>query len=195
MLHLFWIGFLLAEFPGQVHQQSLETRPAVFSTRESTANDDDSYMGYSTIVGDFLNNGEQGIAVGMPRGNNLRGKVLLFSWNLTNFLHHFTSDQLGSYYGYALAATDVDGDGKLDLIIGAPMYTVQNNEDKYDIGRVYVVYHQSDKVQRFLKIDSALTFARVESCYKSEIIQKVASEKREARNNNKKSSGHTSIVK
>jgi uncharacterized protein YcgL (UPF0745 family) len=130
---------------GQVHQQSLETRPAVFSTTEGTEKDDDSYMGYSTIVGDFLGNGEEGIAVGMPRGNNLRGKVLLFTWNLTNFLHHFTSDQIGSYYGYALAASDVDGDGKLDLIIGAPMYTVQNNKEEYDVGRVYVIYHQSGK--------------------------------------------------
>ncbi|XP_044269454.1 integrin alpha-PS2 isoform X2 [Tribolium madens] len=130
---------------GQVHQQSLETRPAVFATTEGTEKDDDSYMGYSTIVGDFLGNGEEGIAVGMPRGNNLKGKVLLFTMNLTNYVQHFTSDQIGSYYGYALAACDVDGDGKLDLIVGAPMYTVQNNKDKYDVGRVYVIYHESDR--------------------------------------------------
>lgn len=111
-------------------------------------------MGYSTIVGDFLGNGEEGIAVGMPRGNSLRGKVLLFTWNLTNFVHHFASDQIGSYYGYALAASDVDGDGKLDLIIGAPMYTVQNNKDKYDVGRVYVVYHHSDKVGSVIRVQN-----------------------------------------
>ncbi|EFA09341.2 Integrin alpha-PS2-like Protein [Tribolium castaneum] len=130
---------------GQVHQQSLETRPAVFATTEGTEKDDDSYMGYSTIVGDFLGTGEEGIAVGMPRGNNLKGKVLLFTMNLTNYVQHFTSDQIGSYYGYALAACDVDGDGKLDLIVGAPMYTVQNNKGKYDVGRVYVIYHESDR--------------------------------------------------
>lgn len=63
-------------FSGSVHQQSLETRPAVFSTREGSDVDDDSYMGYSTVVGQFQEGVQyEGIAVGMPRGNNLRGKV------------------------------------------------------------------------------------------------------------------------
>ncbi|CAG9770067.1 unnamed protein product [Ceutorhynchus assimilis] len=124
---------------GSVHQQSLETRPAVFQTRESKQQDDDSYLGYSTISGDFLGNGEQGIAVGMPRGAELHGKVLLFTWNLTNY-KNISSSQLGSYFGYSLAAADVDGDSKLDLIVGAPMHTEPNTEDKYDVGRVYVFY-------------------------------------------------------
>ncbi|KAL1494758.1 hypothetical protein ABEB36_010304 [Hypothenemus hampei] len=124
---------------GSVHQQSLETRPAVFQTREGKQQDDDSYLGYSTIVGDFLGNGEQGIAVGMPRGAELRGKVLLFTWNLTNY-KNISSSQLGSYFGYSLTSGDIDGDKKLDLIVGAPMHTEPNTEGKYDVGRVYVFY-------------------------------------------------------
>lgn len=66
-------------FSGSVHQQSLENRPAVFSTREGKPPDDDSYMGYSIVVGQFQENEEyEGIAVGMPRGNGLRGKVKIF---------------------------------------------------------------------------------------------------------------------
>lgn len=55
----------------------------MFSTREGSAPDDDSYMGYSTVVGHFLE-GEryEGIAVGMPRGNRLRGKVRFCSSNV-----------------------------------------------------------------------------------------------------------------
>ncbi|XP_044753643.1 integrin alpha-PS2 isoform X2 [Coccinella septempunctata] len=125
---------------GQVIQQSIETRPAVFSTKEGLAKDDDSYLGYSIVKGDFAGTGVEGVAVGMPRGANLHGKVLLYTWDLTNF-KNFSGDQLGSYFGYALASVDVDGDKKDDIVIGAPMYTIPNNEGKYEVGRVYVIYH------------------------------------------------------
>lgn len=63
---------------GSVHQQGLESRPAVFSTQEGSKNDDDSYIGYSTVVGKFQANAEyDGIVVGMPRGASLYGKVIV----------------------------------------------------------------------------------------------------------------------
>ncbi|XP_050304300.1 integrin alpha-PS2 isoform X2 [Anthonomus grandis grandis] len=124
---------------GSVHQQSLENRTAVFQTAEGKQIDDDSYLGYATIVGDFQGTGVEGVAVGMPRGADLHGKVLLFTWELTNY-KNISSSQLGSYFGYSLAAADVDGDKKLDLIVGAPMHTEPNTEGKYDVGRVYVFY-------------------------------------------------------
>lgn len=58
---------------------------------------------------------------------------------MTN-IHNITGEQLGSYFGYAMATSDVDGDGTDDLIIGAPLYTDQNNEGKYETGRVYIMY-------------------------------------------------------
>ena len=46
------------------------------STNEgSPADDDDSYLGYSTAVGDLDDDGHFDVAVGMPRGANLTGKV------------------------------------------------------------------------------------------------------------------------
>lgn len=62
---------------GKVIQQSLESRPAVLSTGEGSERDDDSYLGYSMAVGDFYDEKEQGVAVGMPRGAGLLGKVIL----------------------------------------------------------------------------------------------------------------------
>ncbi|XP_031349411.1 uncharacterized protein LOC116175429 [Photinus pyralis] len=123
---------------GQVFQQSLNKRPAVFSTPEGPARDDDSYMGYSMVVGDFNNVGTQGVAVGMPKGGeSLEGRILLYTWDLTNYLN-ISGTQLGAYYGYALANSDVDGDGRDDLLIGAPLHTEKNTENKYEVGRVEI---------------------------------------------------------
>jgi integrin alpha 8 len=114
----------------------------VYSTKESSSKEDDSYLGYSSITGHFSEEALPGVAVGMPRGHDLRGKVLLFTWNLTNFVN-VTGEQIGSYFGYSLCSLDVDGDRKDDLIVGAPMYTEPNNEGKYETGRIYIFYHDT----------------------------------------------------
>lgn len=99
------------------------------------------------MSGDFNGDGTQGVAVGMPRGAGLLGKVLIFTWNLTNS-HNITGEQIGAYFGYSICTIDVDGDKLDDLIIGAPMYTEPNNEGKYETGRVYIVY-QNKYVRHF----------------------------------------------
>ena len=45
------------------------------STEEGSPNDDDSYLGYSVTTGEFTGDDALDIAVGMPRGANLSGKV------------------------------------------------------------------------------------------------------------------------
>ncbi|KAK4875830.1 hypothetical protein RN001_012252 [Aquatica leii] len=129
---------------GQVFQQSLDKRPAVVSTPEGPPQDDDSYMGYSMVVGDFNNEGVQGVAVGMPKGGEeLEGRVLFYTWNLTNYMN-ISGSQLGEYFGYALANSDVDGDNRDDLIVGAPLHTEKNTEGKYEVGRVIIACQGSD---------------------------------------------------
>lgn len=127
-------------FSGQMYAYSLSNpKDRVYSTKESSSKEDDSYLGYSSVSIDFEGSGSQGVAVGMPRGAGLLGKVLLFTWNLTN-QYNITGEQIGAYFGYSLCSVDVDGDKLDDLIIGAPMYTEPNNEGKYETGRVYIVY-------------------------------------------------------
>lgn len=81
----------------------------------------------------------QGVAIGMPRGGGLLGKVLLFSWNMTN-QQNITGEQIGAYFGYSICVVDVDGDKLDDLIIGAPMYTEPNNKGNYENGRIYIIF-------------------------------------------------------
>lgn len=79
----------------------------------------------------------------MPRGAGLLGKVCLYSWNMTP-MTNITGEQIGAYFGYSIAVVDVDGDSLVDLVIGAPMYTEPNNEGKYEMGRIYIVYQDKD---------------------------------------------------
>lgn len=67
---------------------------------------------------------------------------------------NLTGEQMGAYFGYALASGDIDGDGLDDLIIGAPMYTLPDNpEMTIETGRIYVIY-QGEGVAKFLRIDT-----------------------------------------
>lgn len=135
----------------------------VYQTKESTSREDDSYMGYSSASGDFTGDGQQGVAVGMPRGGHLLGKVLIYSWNLTNTVN-ITGEQIGAYFGYSIASIDVDGDKLDDLIIGAPMFTPANNEGKYETGMVYIVYQTKERVSR-----NVLGVKKLQSNYNNQI--------------------------
>ncbi|XP_066998134.2 integrin alpha-PS2 isoform X2 [Anabrus simplex] len=129
---------------GQIYSQNLHRRPEVYSTGEGPATDDDSYLGYSVAVGNFAGDGSTSAAVGRPRGNQLVGKVLIYTWNLT-LMYEISGEQLGAYFGYSLCAADLDGDGFDDLVVGTPLYTdLHNNEGKYETGRIYVFYQYKE---------------------------------------------------
>lgn len=91
------------------------------------------------VTGHFNEDNIEDIAIGMPRGAGLLGKIVVNKWNMVN-IFNITGHQIGEYFGYSLARADVDGNGLDDLIIGAPMYSeLGNTEGKYDVGRVYVL--------------------------------------------------------
>uniref|UniRef100_A0A673FZ94 Uncharacterized protein n=1 Tax=Sinocyclocheilus rhinocerous TaxID=307959 RepID=A0A673FZ94_9TELE len=56
----------------------------------------------------------------------------------------FFLTSMGSYYGYAVAATDINNDGMTDLLVGAPMFMVRDSDGRLEeLGRVYV-YMQNE---------------------------------------------------
>jgi len=137
--------------PGQVFSFNTRQLRNQVSTEEGSPADDDSYLGYSVATGEFNGDSDTDIAVGMPRGANLTGKVVLYNSNLTN-LNNLTGDQIGAYFGYSIATCDLNGDGLDDILIGSPMWTDFSIMGKFETGRVYVVYQ--DKNNRFRKWDT-----------------------------------------
>ncbi len=64
--------------------------------------------------------------------------MVLFTGQRLLHLHNLTGNQVGAYFGHAVAVLDVNNDGLDDLAIGAPLHSGPGGA--YETGRVYVVY-------------------------------------------------------
>ncbi|XP_072179474.1 integrin alpha-9-like [Diadema setosum] len=91
------------------------------------------YVGYSTTVGHFKALDSQEGAVGAPRAGGLVGRVYIYDLQDFTIYQVLGGEQMNTYFGGAVEAFDVDGDGLSDLLVGAPLYSIKGDE-----GRVYV---------------------------------------------------------
>ncbi|KAL0597664.1 Integrin alpha-IIb [Plecturocebus cupreus] len=99
----------------------------------------DGYWGYSVAVGDFdgdLNTTEY--VVGAPTRSWTLGAVEILD-SYYQRLHWLHGEQMASYFGHSVAVTDVNGDGRHDLLVGAPLYMESRADRKLaEVGRVYL---------------------------------------------------------
>ncbi|XP_023348645.1 integrin alpha-PS4, partial [Eurytemora carolleeae] len=106
--------------------------------------------GYFVGKGKF-SDGERELIIGAPGADFHTGKLYVCG-NCNGIRSDFKNQELqgntgGEGFGFTAAACDINGDGKDDLLIGAPFYTANNKN--YDTGAVYVYTNRWNKNDRF----------------------------------------------
>lgn len=131
--------------------------------------DDDTYLGYALTIGFFAGSQELDVAIGVPKGDNLTGKVVIMSSDMHHVIQNVSGEQVGSYFGHSLTTADVNGDGLDDLVVGAPLFALPDSKDaSFEQGRIYVILQNRD--HSFVvksKIDGRRSRARLGSALTS----------------------------
>jgi len=120
-------------------------------TDTSTMKNTFKSAGYSLTTGSFFSGNPKSYVVGAPKANNYRGSVYVcpecfgerFDRARLNVrFPEATSNleviglQMGEGFGSAIAACDISGDGRDDLIVGAPNHSPRRQ--MFNVGRIHI---------------------------------------------------------
>ncbi|XP_067832905.1 integrin alpha-5-like isoform X2 [Heptranchias perlo] len=140
----YWQGQLVsADMKDIVHPQFdfnfIQYTNGEIRTPLSPGSFDDSYLGYSVAVGEFSGDSIEDFVTGVPRGPDTIGYVTILNGTNMKAVFNFSGEQMASYFGYAVAVTDINSDGLDDVLVGAPMFMERESGGRLqEIGRVYV---------------------------------------------------------
>ncbi|XP_028927467.1 integrin alpha-V [Ornithorhynchus anatinus] len=162
----YWQGQLISD---QVAEIVSKYDPKVYSikynnqlaTRAAQAFFDDSYLGYSVAVGDFNGDGIEDFVSGVPRAARTLGMVYIYNGKNMSSLYNFTGEQMAAYFGFSVAATDINGDDYADVFIGAPLFMDRGSDGKLqEVGQVSICLQEASGGFRTLKLNGFEVFAR-----------------------------------
>nr|DBA21608.1 TPA: hypothetical protein GDO54_018218 [Pyxicephalus adspersus] len=163
----YWQGQLISDKIEDIFQKYDSNKYSItydgqLATRTANPTYDDSYLGYSVAVGDFNGDGIDDFVSGVPRAAKTLGMVSIYDGQSMTSLYNFTGEQMAAYFGYSVATTDINGDGLVDLFVGAPLFMDRGSDGKLqEVGQVLVYIQQSKGGLRFLtKLSGFYAFAR-----------------------------------
>ncbi|XP_028291477.1 integrin alpha-V [Gouania willdenowi] len=139
----YWQGQLIADDLSEIFDRFDAKLVTPFSnrltTKSASAQYDDSYLGYSVTVGDFNDDGKEDYVTGVPRGDKALGYVNIFNGLNMESMINFTGSQMAAYFGHSVAASDLNNDGLVDLLVGAPLFMDRGSDVKLrEVGQVSV---------------------------------------------------------
>ncbi|RVE58170.1 hypothetical protein OJAV_G00206530 [Oryzias javanicus] len=139
----YWQGQLISddvsEILSRLDNGFTTTYSNTLATKSAGAQYDDSYLGYSVTVGDFNDDGKEDYVTGVPRGEKALGYVNIFNGQNMASMINFTGSQMAAYFGHSVAASDLNNDGLIDLLVGAPLFMDRGSDGNLrEVGQVSV---------------------------------------------------------
>uniref|UniRef100_A0A8B9CVJ0 Integrin alpha-V n=1 Tax=Anser brachyrhynchus TaxID=132585 RepID=A0A8B9CVJ0_9AVES len=156
---------IVAKYDSKVYSTKYDDQLA---TRPASAAFDDSYLGAPSalepgcflrvflFISDFVS--------GVPRAARTLGMVSIYNGKNMSSMYNFTGEQMAAYFGYSVAATDINGDNYTDLFIGAPLFMDRGSDGKLqEVGQVSICLQRASGGFQITKLNGFEIFARFSS--------------------------------